>query len=213
MNGGNGGAVALTKKYIKKVALAVLFSLTLAGCGQQVSFEKIDYKGHVRIENDGVGYCFKIPEDWEIRLKLEGSDVVCLAPTSTGFHESIVATSIPGSKLTDPGEAIKKQLGVLGSNLEILEPWSESDKPVVVTLAHSKFSEEPLGQMLFLHLREDGSGVLITCTTTKSALEKRREFFTSVAESAKYKLDECTGPSGVPKVFPTPEVTFSPKPS
>ena len=124
MNGGNGGAVALTKKYIKKVALAVLFSLTLAGCGQQVSFEKIDYKGHVRIENDGVGYCFKIPEDWEIRLKLEGSDVVCLAPTSTGFHESIVATSIPGSKLTDPGEAIKKQLGVLGSNLEILEPWS-----------------------------------------------------------------------------------------
>ncbi len=205
--------MALTKTYIKNVVLATLFSLFLTGCGQQVSFEKIDYKGHVRVENEGVGYCFKIPEDWEIRLKLEGSDVVCLAPTSSGFRESIVATTLTGSKLTDPGEAVKNQLGVLGSNVEILEPWSESDKPVVVTLAHSKFSEEPLGQMLFLHLKEDGSGVLLTCTTTKSALETRREFFTSVAESAKYNLEECTGPSGVPKVFPTPEVTFSPKPS
>ena len=205
--------MALTKKYIKKAAVAVLFSLLLTGCGQQVSFEKIDYKGHVRVENEGGGYCFKIPKDWEIRLKLEGSDVVCLAPTSSGFRESIVATAIPGSKLTDPGEAVKKQLGVLGNNVEVLEPWSESDKPVVVTLAHSEFSEDPLGQMLFLHLKEDGSGVLLTCTTTKSALEERREFFSSVAESAKYNLDECTGPGGVPKVFPTPEVTFSPKPS
>lgn len=208
----NGGAVPVTKTKIYKALIGAFFLLSLAGCGGQISFEKVDYKGHVRVEEEGVGYCFKIPEDWEIRLKLEGADVVCMAPITGGFRESVVATSIPGSQLTDPSEVMKKQLEVLGSSLKIVEPWTEPGKPVVVTLNKSEFSKEPLGQMLFLHIRKDGSGVLITCTTTESALQERRAFFTGVVDSAKYKVEDCTGPGGLPKVFPTPEVTFSPAP-
>lgn len=189
-----------------------LLALLLPGCGGQISFEKIDYKGHVRIDSGGAGYCFKVPTDWEIRETLEGADVVCLAPLESGFRDSVVARSLAASKLPDPEEFMSKQLAELGDKVEILEPWSEPGKPVVVKLTESKFSREPLGQMLFLHMRPDGAAVLMTCTTTASQLETKRSFFEELIAKAKYELEDCPGIGGLPSSFPTPQVTLSPGP-
>lgn len=187
-----------------------LILLSTSGCGNHVSFEKIDYKGHVRIERDGQAYCFKVPQDWGIREKLEDSDVVCLGPLEEGFRDSIVAKTIPASELQDPAEAVQKQLAKLGDKISVEEPYAGPDKPVLAILEHSKFSAEPLAQLVFLHLRSDGSGIVILCTTTKSQLDKKREFFQDIVAKAKYRIEDCPGAGGLPKVFPTPEVTLSP---
>lgn len=191
--------------------LSALF--VLPGCGHRVSFEKIDYKGHVRIEKDGVGYCYHVPKDWEIREKLEGADVVCLGPLENGFRDSVISASIAKSELGDPAEEMKKELDKLGSRVTVVEPWSGPDKAVVVTLNESKFASEPLVQFLYLHVRSNGSGVLITGTTTKSQMEAKRVMFEDVIQGAHYNLKDCPDVGGIPKVFPTPEVTLSPKPS
>jgi len=191
--------------------VSLLFFL-LAGCGSHVSFDKVDLKGHVRVEQDGIGYCFHVPKEWEIREKLEGSDVVCLGPLEDGFRDSVVAKSLTASELSDPQAMFDEQLKTLADVATIVEPWSASDLPVVVTLRENRFSKDVLGQMLFLHIRPDGSGVLLTCTTTEARLSEKRESFEKIFAGVKYDLADCTGPGGLPKVFPTPEVTLSPSP-
>jgi hypothetical protein len=198
------------RQYLRLFSVCLLFFL-LAGCGGQVSFEKIDLKGHVRVERDGRGYCFRVPKDWEIREALEGADVVCLAPPQDGFRDSVVAKTLSASQLGDPKAVVAKQLESLGQAVTVVEPWSQPDIPLVVTLEEGHLSKEPLGQLLFLHLKADGSGILITCTTTKHKLAERRAFFSDIFAGAKYELEECTGPGGLPKVFPTPEVTLTPE--
>ena len=94
--------------------------------------------------------------------------------------------------------------------MTVLEPWSGPDSPVVVTLEESKFSKVPLGQMLYIHVKPEGNGVLIACTTTKDKLEARRPFFDEIVGKAKFDLADCPGEGGLPQVFPTPEVTLRP---
>jgi hypothetical protein len=195
--------------FVRTCTLALLL-FVLGGCGDQVSFEKVDYKGHVRVEQGNVGYCFKVPTDWEIRMKLEGADVVCLAPLQDGFRDSIVATSLSAADLEDPESAVARQVESLGESAHITEPWSGPDAPVKVVLDQTRFSKVPLAQLLYIHVRPDGSGVLIACTTTKAQVDDRQDFFHQIVEKAKYDLENCTGPSGLPEVFPTPEVIYRP---
>ena len=206
----NGRAVP---QFLKRFGLGlVAFALanTLGGCDSGVTFEKIDRKGHVRIVQGEQGYCFKVPQDWEIREKLEGADVVCLAPLADGFRDSIVARSLPSSALENPEETVRTQLEALGTKVTVLEPWSGPDRPVVVTLEESRFSKEPLAQLLYIHLKPEGNGVLIACTTTTDKLEATRPTFDNIVGQAKYDLTDCPGEGGLPKVFPTPEVTLRP---
>ena len=199
--------------YLKKIGLAALalgLGCSLGGCSSGVHFEKIDRHGHVRIVQGEQGYCFKVPTDWEIREKLEGADVVCMAPLDGGFRESIVARSLNAAALENPDETVRTQLEALGTKVTVLEPWSGPDSPVVVTLEESKFSKVPLGQMLYIHVKPEGNGVLIACTTTKDKLEARRPFFDEIVGKAKFDLADCPGEGGLPQVFPTPEVTLRP---
>lgn len=200
-------------QFLKKFGLglaALALASTLAGCDAGVTFEKIDRKGHVRIVQGEQGYCFRVPQDWEIREKLEGADVVCLAPLKDGFRDSLVARSLPSSALENPEETVRTQLEALGTKVTVLEPWSGPDKPVVVTLEESRFSSQPLVQLLYIHLKPEGNGVLIACTTTKDRLDVRRSSFDEIVSQAKYDLADCPGEGGLPKVFPTPEVTLRP---
>lgn len=189
--------------------LVLALGLSLGGC-TEVTFEKIDRKGHVRIVRDDQGYCFKVPTDWEIREKLEDADVVCLAPLEDGFRDSIVARTLPASALQNPEETVRTQLEALGTKVSVLESWSGPDKPVVVILEESKFSGQPLGQLLFIHLKPEGNGVLIACTTTRDRLETKRPVFEEIVAAAKYDLADCPGAGGLPEVFPTPSVTLRP---
>ena len=202
------------QKFLSRFSLCLVFFL-LAGCGSQVSFEKRDYHGHVRVESDGTGYCFKVPSDWEIREKLEGSDAVCLAPFPfvDDFRESVVCRSLAKSEFGNPAEAIQKQLAALGDGLEVLEPWTSPSQPVVVALEKPELSGVPVGQFLFVRERSDGRLVLLVCTTTKDRIDERRELFTSIASKMKLDLSECTEADGLPTTFPTPEVTMSPAPN
>ena len=200
-------------QFLKRIALglaASVLAINLAGCDSGVTFTKIDRKGHVRIVQGEQGYCFKVDQGWEIREKLEGADVVCLAPLTDGFRDSIVARSLPASSLENPEETVRTQLEALGTKVTVLEPWSGPDKPVVVTLEESKFSKQPLAQLLYIHLKPEGNGVLIACTTTKAKLEDKRSMFDDIVGKAKYDLADCPGEGGLPKVFPTPEVTLRP---
>ena len=196
----------------KKTILTLCLSgvLLLGGCGTEITFEKIDRKGHVRIEREGAGYCFRVPTDWEIRENLEEADVVCLAPLEGGFRDSVVARTLPASEIVEPEELVLRQLESLGPKAIILEPWTGLDKPVVVSLQEARFTKETLGQLLFIHKRSDGAGVLITCTTTKDRLAERREFFEEIVAKAEYDLSKCLAPGGLPEVFPTPSVTLRP---
>ena len=199
--------------YLKNIGLGlatVFLGCALGGCGSGVTFEKIDRKGHVRIVQGESGYCFKVPENWEIREKLEGSDVVCLAPLENGFRDSIVARSLNAAALEKPDETVRTQLEGLGSKVTVIEPWSGPDKPVVVALEESRFAKQPLGQLLYIHMKPEGNGVLIACTTTKEQLEAKRSFFDEIVGKAKYDLADCPGEGGLPKVFPTPEATLRP---
>lgn len=192
------------------LALCLSAVLLLGGCGTEITFEKIDRKGHVRIEREGTGYCFRVPTDWEIREKLEEADVVCLAPLEGGFRDSVVARTLPASEIAEPEKLLMQQLESLGAKVTVLEPWTGLDKPVVVSLEEARFSQETLGQLLFIHKRPDGAGVLITCTTTKDRLPERREFFEEIVAKAEYDLSKCVAPGGLPEVFPTPSVTLRP---
>jgi len=151
-----------------------------------------------------------VPTDWEIREKLEDADVVCLAPLEDGFRDSIVVRSLPASALQNPEETVRTQLEALGTKVSVLESWSGPDKPVVVVLEESKFSGQPLGQLLFIHLKPEGNGVLIACTTTRDRLESKRPVFEEIVAAAKYDLADCPGAGGLPEVFPTPSVTLRP---
>lgn len=208
----NGGAV--TKKLRRILVLCGLAGALfgLSGCGDHIAFEKVDLKGHVRVEREGRGFCFHVPKNWEIREKLEGADVVCLAPLENGFRDSVVATSLAASQVGDPEKAIQSAFSQLGERVKVEEPWSSPEKPVVVQVEEPKYSRYPLQQLLYLHLREDGSGVLFTCTTTREQFSKKRSSFEEIVEKANFNIAECVETGELPKVFPTPEVTLSPAP-
>ncbi len=157
------------------------------------------------------GYCFRVPRDWEIREKLEGADVVCLSPPVKGkFRESIVATSLPADQLKDPVASLGAQLG---QGAKVLESGDGQMKPILVELTEHRFSKFTLHQLIFVHRQSEGHGVVICCTTTEDDMSKRRAFFSDVVAQAKFDLEHCPGTGGLPKVFPTPEVTYSPGPA
>lgn len=193
-------------------ALCLLCLLFFVGCGQKTTFEKVDRHGHVLIRKGESAYCFDVPQDWEIRENVEGADVVCLAPREGSFRDSVVATSLGSKDLEDPKTVFDKQLAELGSSVTVEEPWRAVDVPVVVTLTDSKLSAVPLGQMLYIHKRPEGDGVLLVCTTTKEKLPEHRETFAKMIAKAKYSLEDCPKAGGIPETFPTPEVTYSPAP-
>lgn len=211
----NGRAVP---KFCRKIGLALgalVLAVSLGGCGDAVTFEPIDKRGHVRIIKGTDVYCFRVPSEkpdnvWEIREKLEGADVVCLAPLKDGFRDSIVARSLPAAELENPEETVRTQLESLGTKVTVVQPWTGPDKPVIVTLEQSRFSKEPLAQMLFIHIRPNGDGVLLACTTKKDKLSERQAFFEEVVGNAKYEMADCPGAGGLPDVFPTPEATLRP---
>lgn len=212
----NGGAVSVPKS--SRAARARLLSLSLfglllwPGCVEQITFEKVDLKGHVRVEGPrpGLGYCFRVPPQWEIRERIEGADVVCLAPPVKGtFRESVVARTLSADQLQDPQAALKSQLEKAGEKVQVLEPW-QPGRPMLVQLTDARFSSLQLGQLLFLHTRPDGEAVLICCTTEMSQMAQRRPAFEEMVAKAKFELKDCPGKGGVPTNFPTPEVTFSP---
>ena len=206
------GGVKLTGRHTWIKTLFLLGLLLFVGCGDRTTFEKIDRKGHVLIQRGETAYCFNVPIDWEIRESVEGADVVCLAPREDSFRDSIVVTTLGSKDLADPQAIFDKQLAELGSSVVVDEPWSGLDVPLVLTLTDSKLSAVPLGQMLYIHKRESGDGVLIVCTTTKDKLPKRREFFAKLIAETKYTLEDCPKAGGIPETFPTPNVTYSPAP-
>lgn len=215
-----GGVVEFpskTRLRWKNVLVLCVLSLLL-GC-QQVSFEPIDRQGHVVIKQpNGTGYCFKVPKDWEIRENLEGSDVACMGPLKHNFRETIVAKSLADGELsTDPEAFLKEQLGAkadpaISFTHKVIES-SDEDKPMVVEFLAQQISSQQTGQLLYLHRRSEGGGVLFTCTTRLEDLKERRSFFEEIIAKAKYDLADCGGPGGVPDDFPTPEVIYSPSPT
>ena len=121
-----------------------------------------------------------------------------------------MARSLPAKDLENPDQTIRSQLEGLGTKATVVEPWTGPDKPVVVTLEGSKFSKEPLGQMLYIHLYPGGNGVLLTCTTKEDRLASKRDTFQAIVDKAKFDLADCPGLGGLPEVFPTPEATLRP---
>ncbi len=196
------------------LASAALGAVLFSGCGEHITFEKVDLRGHVRVDRgDGDGYCFRVPSDWEIREKLEGADVVCLSPPSKGqFRESVVARTLTAQELQDPTAAINSQLTAMGEKVQIVEPLADG-KPMLVQLDDTRFSSLPLSQLLFVHQLPEGNGVLVCCTTEASQMPKRRADFEAMMAKAHFDLSQCPTKGGVPSTFPTPEVTYSPGPS
>ena len=204
--------MSLPTHRMRLLAFALLGSLLFSSCGDHITFEKVDLRGHVRVvgPNKDEGYCFRVPSAWEIRENLEGADVVCLAPPSKGtFRESILARAVSAEELKDPEALLKAELEKMGEKVEVVEPWQD-DLPMLVNVLDTKFSSLPLSQLLFLHRRPDGSGVLICCTTRREDMAARRADFEKILEKAKFELVDCPGKGGIPETFPTPEVTFSP---
>jgi hypothetical protein len=191
---------------------AIFAAVVFSGCGDQITFTKVDLRGHVRIARQGEGYCFRVPTDWEIRESLEGADVVCLSPPGKGkFRESVVARTLSAEQLKNPEKLITEQLEKMGEKVTIAEPWDGvSGKPMLVEVTDTRFSAQPLSQLLFFHLRPEGTGVLICCTAAREDMPQRRGAFEQMVADAKFDLTQCSGPAGIPETFPTPEVTYSP---
>ncbi len=184
--------------------------LFLLGCPDQISFEKPDRQGRVLIQQAQGGYCFKVPADWEIRENLEGADAVCLGPFDGTFRETVISKTLPAALLDNPAELIERQLAELSGTVKVLQPYAGDNTPVVVAFENTRRSAQPLVQFLYLHIREEGDGVLLAATTLKKNHEDRRDFFDEIFAETKFKLEDCPGTTGIPEVFPTPEVTLSP---
>ncbi len=196
--------------------LSLALLLGLSSC-QQVSFERIDPQGHVRIVREGRGYCFRIPKDWEIRENLEGADVACLGPLSDNFRETIVARTLSNSSFEDPEAFITSQLeqsknGGVEFNHTIVESPKGEGEPVILKVEAGSISEIETRQLVYLKRGSQGEAVLFTCTTRSEKLDERRDFFHDIVSKAKFDITECGGPDGIPETFPTPEVTFTPRP-
>lgn len=204
----------VTLKRWKLLVCAALGALLFSSCGQHINFKKVDLHGHVRVTgpDSGEGYCFHVPSEWEIREDLEGADVVCLSPPVKGeFRESVVARTLSAADLKDPQALIDSELGKDGEQATVVEPWDGTgQKPMLVNVTATRFSEPPIAQLLFFHPQPDGGGVMICCTTTQQDMPARRADFEAIVAKAKFNLEECPGPAGVPETFPTPEVTYSP---
>lgn len=208
----NGGAVKLSSLRRPLAASALAGLLLLTGCGGGPTFEKVDLRGHVRVEgtNPGEGYCFHVPQDWEIRAQLEGADVVCMSPPGRGFRDTVVAKTLTAQELKDPQRVLTEQMSKFGENLKVLEPWEGPAKPMLVELSDTKFAASPLNQLLFVHMYPGGEGVLICCTTLKENMAAKRPQFEEMVAKANFDIETCAGPGGVPTTFPTPGVTYSP---
>ncbi len=195
----------------RMLALVCLLPLfLLAGCPSQITFQKVDKQGHVLVQQEHDGYCFRVPPDWEIRENLEGTDAVCMGPFDGNFRETVISASFSAASLENPGELIATQLEEIGESVKVLEPYRSLEEPVVVAFEDRKRSDEPLVQFLYLHRRGAGDGVMLACTTLSTRAEERQSFFDDIFAEAKFTLEECPGPGGVPEVFPTPEVIFNP---
>ena len=83
----------------------------------------------------------------------------------------------------------------------------------VSRIGNDAFGRFTLQQLLFVRKESEGHGVVICCTTTKDEMPKRREFFNEIVAKAKFDLADCPTAGGLPSVFPTPEVTLSPRPA
>lgn len=192
---------------------AALSVVLFSSCSQHINFQKIDPHGHVRVAgpNKGEGYCFHVPSKWEIREALEGADVVCLSPPVKGaFRESVVARSLSAAELKDPQAVIGSELGKNGDQASVVEPWDGTgQKPMLVNVT-SNGAEPPISQLLFIHPKPEGGGVLICCTATQQDMPKRRADFEAIVAKAHFDLSQCPGVGGIPQTFPTPEVTLSP---
>lgn len=197
----------LASRRLRGLACALLGTLLFSACDGGIHFEKVDRRGHVRVTSplaQDEGYCFRVPRDWEIREKLEGADIVCLSPPVKGkFRESIVATSLPADQLKDP-------VASLGQGAKVLEPGDGQAQPILVEFTDHRFSKFTLHQLIFVHRQSEGHGVVICCTATREDMAKRRAFFSEVVGQAKFDLEHCPTAGGLPKAFPTPEVTYSP---
>jgi hypothetical protein len=195
-------------------ACAVLGALLFSSCGEHITFTKVDLRGHVRVvgPRQDEGYCFRVPSDWEIREDLEGADVVCLSPPGKGkFRESVVARTVSDEQLQDPQSMILAQLGSMGEQPKVVEAWDgQSDKPMLVEMTDTRFSSMPLSQLLFFRPLPAGGAVVICCTTLRDDMPARRSDFEQIVAKAKFDLDLCSGPGGIPSSFPTPQVTLSP---
>lgn len=196
------------------MACASLAALFFSSCGQEISFQKVDPHGHVRVTGpkEGEGYCFHVPSQWEIREDLEGADVVCLSPPIQGaFRESVVARTLSSEELKDPQALISSELSKEGEQATVVEPWDGSgQRPMLINVSATRFSEPPISQLLFIHPKPDGGGILICCTATQKDMPARRPEFEAIVAKANYDLSQCPGPGGIPDSFPTPEVTYSP---
>ena len=192
---------------------AALSTVLFSSCGQHINFQKVDPHGHVRVSGPkkGEGYCFHVPSKWEIRETLEGADVVCLSPPVKGtFRESVVARTLSADELKDPQAVIESELGKSGEQATVIEPWDGTgQKPMLVNIA-SNGAEPPISQLLFLHPKSEGGGVLICCTATQQDMPRRRADFAEIVAKAHFDLSQCPAAGGIPQTFPTPEVTLSP---
>lgn len=178
------------------------------GCGDAVSYKPVELHGHVR--NEKYGFCFRVPENWEIRSYIRAAEVICLAPKQAdgdNFRENVAVAVKPLKEQLSEAEWADRNLAQLGT--EPLERGQEEGLEFAV-YDHNEGGLKVRSLAYFkVHQFEGATYGLVFLFTTSQVdqFDTWAEHFRAIRQTFKFSIEDCpkTGPP------PEPEVTRTPK--
>ncbi|MGE0493926.1 MAG: hypothetical protein AB7S38_32255 [Vulcanimicrobiota bacterium] len=205
---------------MRRPAITVLFLLLMtfaSGCGQQVHYEKIDPKG--RFVSERYQFCLQTPEDWEVRERVQSSEVVCLSRRSgpnDPFRENLVVGVEPLTESLTSEQYAEKKQSELGSQAEVVDSQLSGDLPHL-TYRHS-LDGQPIEVLAYFRSHQVGGayyGLSFLFSQRAEDFAESRPIFEEAASTFKFGDAECAEMrklGSYPADLPTPEVTRSPAP-
>ncbi len=192
----------------------ILFLLIMAfalGCGQQIEYEIPDPKGEYVSEQ--FEFCFKLPEDWEIREEIQAAQVVGLSALqgrSDRFRENLLVKVEPLASPLESEQFLEQQM----SEVERVDSGSENELPWASYLYQAK--GEKLQGLLFCRVHQvQGAyyGVSFLFSQQADQFAESEPVFREAARTFKFGMEACAelqAKAAYPDDLPTPEVTRSP---
>lgn len=196
-------------RYSKLLLLFLGFCSLAFGCGSPVHYKPVELHGHVR--NDKYGFCFRVPEEWEIRSYIRAAEVMCLSPKQGDddpFRENVAVAVKELRNTPSDAEWAEENLSKLGQ--EPLERGMDEGLEYAI-YEHSEGGLKVRSLAYFKVHQFEGStyGLVFLFTTAQlDHFNDWQELFHQIRSSFKFDISQCpeTGPP------PEPEVTRTPQP-
>ncbi|MCA9794641.1 MAG: hypothetical protein KC910_22695 [Candidatus Eremiobacteraeota bacterium] len=205
---------------MRRPTITVLFLLLVTfafGCGNRVHYEKVDPQG--RFVSERYQFCLQTPKDWEVRERVQSSEVVCLSHRSgpdDSFRENLVVGVEPLTETLTSEQYAEKKKAELGTSAEVVESDFSGELPHM-TYRHS-LDGQSIEVLAYFRSHQVGGayyGLSFLFSQRAEDFAESRPVFEEAASTFKFGDTECAEMrklGSYPADLPTPEVTRSPAP-